>query len=101
MLTPPTERGLKDGYVSMGGVNQGYANFYDDVDGIAVDPDVGNSVNLFVNLGPLGPPKKKERTTKLKAELDSSRKSRKKTAIQQHPKENNSPLQVASRPCRR
>jgi hypothetical protein len=48
---------------------------------------VDNSDNLFVNLGPLGLPKKKERTTKLKAELDSSRKSRKKTAIQQHSKE--------------
>jgi hypothetical protein len=68
-------------------VNQGYNGCYEEVNGIVVDPTVDNSVNLFVRLRPLGLPKKKERTTKLKAELDSSRKSRKKTAIQQHSKE--------------
>ena len=68
-------------------MNQGYTGCYKKVNGIVVDPTVGNSVNLFVNLGPLWLPKKNQRTSKLKAELDSSRKSRKKTAIQQHSKE--------------
>ena len=68
-------------------MNQGYNGCYKEVVGIVVDPTVDNSDNLFVKPRPLGLPKKKERTTKLKAELDSSRKSRKKTAIQQHSKE--------------
>ena len=70
-------------------MKQGYTIIYDDVGGIAVDPDVGNSVDIVVRLRPLGLPKKKERTTKLKAELDSSRGSRKKAITQQLEKETN------------
>ena len=56
MLAAPAERGLKDGHVSKGAVNQGYTGCYKEVNGIVVDPTVGNSVNLFVNLGPLAIP---------------------------------------------
>ena len=38
MLTPPAERGLKDGHVSKGAVNQGYTGCYKEVNGIVVDP---------------------------------------------------------------
>ena len=47
---PHTERGLKDGRVSKGVVNQGYTGCYKEVNGIVVDPAVDNSDNLFVNL---------------------------------------------------
>ena len=40
-------------------MKQGYTDFYKEVVGIVVDPAVDNSDNLFVNLGPLGLPKKK------------------------------------------
>ena len=70
-------------------MNQGYNGCYKEVVGIVVDPALHNYDNLFVNLGPLGLPKKKERTTKLKAELDSSRGSRKKAITQQLEKETN------------
>ena len=68
-------------------MKQGYTNFYEEVNGNVVDPAVDNSVNLFVKPRPLQHPPLKYRTLVLKAELDSSRKSRKKTAIQQHSKE--------------
>ena len=70
-------------------MNQGYNGCYEEVVGIVVDPTVDNSDNLFVKPRPLGLPKKKERTTKLKAELDSSRGSRKKAITQQLEKETN------------
>ena len=68
-------------------MNQGYNGCYEEVNGIVVDPAVGNSVNLFIKPRPLQHPPLKYRTLVLKAELDSSRKSRKKTAIQQPSKE--------------
>ena len=100
LLTPSAERGLKDGHVGMGFVNQGYTNFYEEVVGIVVDPAVDNSDNLFVRPRPLALPKKKQRTTKLKAELGSSRRSRKKAITQQHWKEINL-FVIVSWPLRR
>ena len=61
--------------------------FYGEVVGIVHGGINNSSDNLFVKPRPLQHPPLKYRTLVLKAELDSSRKSRKKTAIQQHSKE--------------
>ena len=50
MLAAPAERGLKDGHVSKGAVNQGYANFYNDVDGISHVGVYNNSADIVVKV---------------------------------------------------
>ena len=42
--------------ISEGAVSQGFTNFYKEGDGIVDNPDMDNSVTLFVNLLPLALP---------------------------------------------